>query len=305
MSLVREQNNLEILGRRLKEIRELRLMSPLKLAAEMESSLTSVRDWEEGARKLKPLTISRLAEVFQLSYPEEMYWHGLAGHLPKTRMPAKRQIIDALEGYYEDLVTLPFPAQIIDHQLTYWVVNPATIDFLGSRDQLINRMEDRLSALDVIFDSENGFFDRVSQYEDIESRQRQLTRRIVGRSLHRRHEPFYQNFPKLLQYRLSPRDFRQFLTIWNEANSVEQNEQPHLEDDIMLRYFEFQYPSRPLRKLQMRTDHLRHFGDIFEIILYYPFEPEDETLYRPVAHKGVKLWEIMNVDSLLRMYRDD
>jgi transcriptional regulator with XRE-family HTH domain len=57
MSVVIEQENLEILGRRLQEVRELRQMSALRLAAEMESSLTSIRDWENGARKLQPATI--------------------------------------------------------------------------------------------------------------------------------------------------------------------------------------------------------------------------------------------------------
>jgi len=302
MNSVREQHNLEILGERLRDIREMRGMNQLKLAAVMDSSLTSVRDWEDGARNLKPDTISRLGEVLELSYPEELYWHGLAGHLPKTRMPAKRQIIEALEAYYEDLAKLPYPAQIIDHRMTYWVVNPATIDFLGSRERLAALMADELSALDVIFDSEIGFFNRVSKQEDVIARQKQLTRRIIGRSVHRRHEVFYQNIPQLMQFRLSPSDFRQFLGIWKEANSVKEHDRPSLEDDILMRYFEFQYPHRPTRRLQMRTDHLRHVGDIFEITLFYPFTPEEEGLYAPTFRKGVKLWEVMDVGRLLKSY---
>ena len=302
MNLVMEQENLEILGQRLQEVRELRRMSALKLAAEMESSLTSIRDWESGARKLQPATIRRLAEALELSYPEELYWLGLAGHMPKTRMPSKNQIVDSLEAYYADLAKLPFPAQIIDHHFTYWCVNPATIDFLGSRDMLVSIMRNKLTALDVIFNSQIGFFERVSLPGQRLSRQKQLARRIVGRSLHRRHEHFYREYPNWLQQRMSPEDFRQFMDVWNETNSVQHNERPNLEDDIMLRYFTFQYPDGQERKLQMRTDHLRHFGDIFEITLFYPYEPEPKGSFAPVAQEGVKLWDVMDVGTLLKTY---
>jgi transcriptional regulator with XRE-family HTH domain len=302
VSVVTEQENLEILGNRLREVRELREMSALRLAAEMESSLTSVRDWENGARKLQPATIRRLAETLDLSYPEELYWLGLAGHLPGTRMPSKTQIIDALEAYYADLVKLPFPAQIIDHHFTYWCVNPATIDFLGSRDMLVSIMRDKLTALDVIFNSQIGFFQRVSQPEHILSRQKQLARRIVGRSLHRRHERFYQEFPNWLQTRMSGADFKQFVAVWNEANSVQQHQRPQLEDDILLRYFEFRYPDGQTRNLQMWSDNVRHFGDIFEITLYYPYNRETDGNFKPVAQDGVKLWDVMDVGKLLKTY---
>ncbi|MDQ7026335.1 MAG: helix-turn-helix transcriptional regulator [Anaerolineae bacterium] len=303
LNLVVEQENLEILGERLREVRTLRNMTPLRLAAEMESSLTSIRDWENGERKLQPATIRRLANALELSYPEELYWLGLAGHLPKTRMPSKHQIVDSLEAYYTDLAKLPFPAQIIDHNFTYWCVNPATIDFLGSRELLVNIMKHKLTILDVIFNSQIGFFKRVSQSQQRISRQQQLARRMVGRSIHRRHERFYQDYPAWLKQRMSAEDFDQFLTVWNEANSIEQNERPHFEDDIMLRYFEFEYPDGSTRKLQMRTDHLRHFGDIFEIIVFYPHEPEDEESFKPVAQEGVKLWEITDVGKLLKTYK--
>jgi transcriptional regulator with XRE-family HTH domain len=303
MSIVLEQENLERLGQRLQEVRELRAMSALRLAAEMESSLTSIRDWENGSRKLQPATIRRLAETLALSYPEELYWLGLAGHLPPTRMPSKQQIVMALEAYYANLVNLPFPAQIIDHHFTYWCVNPATIDFLGSRDTLVSLMRDKLTALDVIFNSQIGFFQRVSQPEYVLSRQMQLARRIVARSSHRRHEPFYQNFPTWLQARLSAADFKQFMTIWNEANSVQQQQYPQLEDDILLRFFEFHYPDGRSRKLQMWSDNVRHFGDIFEIMLFYPDERETETQFKPLAQEGVKLWDVLDVSKLLKTYR--
>ena len=67
MNLIAEQENLEKLGRRIQAMREMRQMSALKLAAELESSLTSVRDWEMGSRKLQPATIRRLAETLSIS----------------------------------------------------------------------------------------------------------------------------------------------------------------------------------------------------------------------------------------------
>ena len=303
MDLVQQQVNLEILGQRLKTIRELRQMSPLKLAAEMESSLTSIRDWENGARKLQSDTIRRLAVALDLSYPEEVYWLGLAGHLPKMTMPSKHQIIEALEVYYAELVDLPFPAQISDHHFTYWAVNPATIDFLGSREPLANLMKQKLTGLDVIFNSQIGFLQRATESQDTTQRQTQLTRRIVGRSLHRRHEPFYQDFPNLMRQRLLPEDYEQFITIWEEANSAEQEQKPQLEDVILMQDFEFQYPDSRVRRLQMRGGNRWHFGDIFEITLFYPSEPEGDNLFTPIAEEGVKLWEITDVGNLLQSYR--
>lgn len=304
MDLIQLQENLETLGQRLKALREQRGMSPLKLAAAMDSSLTSIRDWENGERKLQPITIRRLAEALQLSYPEEMYWLGLGGHIPHTRMPAKEQIISALDAYYEDLKDLPYPAQIVDHHFTYWVVNPATIDFIGSYDVLANLMTHKLTALDIIFNSQIGFFERVSKPERMINRQRQLARRIMGRSLHRRHEDFYQNYPNWLSNRLGEEDFDTFFEVWDEVNSIHdlEGQNPRLEDDIMLRYFEFEYPDGGLRRLQMRTDHLRHFGDIFEIIIFYPFTPETGTLFQPTAQQGIKLWDVMDVGKLLLEY---
>jgi len=302
MDLIQQQENLETLGQRLKTIRELRGMTPLKLAAEMESSLTSIRDWESGARKLQPATIRRLAQALQLSYPEEMYWLGLAGHLPATTMPAQNQIVEALAAYYADLVKLPYPAQIIDHHFAYWMVNPATIEFLGARDALVTLMQQKLTVFDVVFNSQIGFLQRASRAADIIARQKQLMRRIVGRSLHRRHERFFQEFPAWLQPRLPEDDYQQFALIWDEINSVQQFQQPHLEDDIMLRYFDFQYPDGRQRRLQMRTDHIRYFGDLFEIIIFYPYEAEAEGLFQPQAQAGVKLWDVTDVGKLMRGY---
>ncbi|MEO1643634.1 MAG: helix-turn-helix transcriptional regulator [Chloroflexota bacterium] len=304
MDLIREQRNLETLGHRLQATRESRDMSPLQLAAVMESSLTSIRDWENGARKLQSATVRRLAEALELSYPEEMYWLGLSGHIPSTRMPAKKQIIQALSAYYEDLERLPFPAQIIDHHFTYWIVNSATIDFVGSREGLIAMMQNKLTALDVVFNSQIGFFHRISRPEELINRQKQLARRIMGRSLHRRHENFYQDYPTWLKGRMSPEDYQIFTDIWEEANAVndEHLQRPRLEDDIMLRYFEFQYPNERVRRLQMRADHLRHFGDIFEITLFYPYAGGDSHDFPPSSSDGIKLWEVADVDHLLRTY---
>jgi transcriptional regulator with XRE-family HTH domain len=304
MNLIRLQQNLETLGQRLKTIRKQRGMTPLKLAAAMDSSLTSIRDWENGERKLQPATIRRLAEALQLSYPEEMYCLGLAGHIPHTRMPAKEQIISALSAYYEDLKELPYPAQIIDHHFTYWLVNPATIDFIGSYDALAALMQHKLTALDVIFNTQMGFFNRVARPNELTNRQHQLARRIMGRSLHRRHEDFYQNYPDWLQNRLPEDDFNTFLEVWDDVNSIHDVEEqnPRLKDDIMLRYFEFEYPNGEIRRLQMRTDHLRHFGDIFEIIIYYPFNQETDEQFKPQSSQGVKLWDVMDVGKLLLEY---
>lgn len=304
MDLVQLQENLEVLGERLKTIREERGMTPIKLAAEMDSSLTSIRDWENGERKLQPATIRRLAQALKLSYPEEMYWLGLAGHIPQTRMPDKEQIITALGAYYEDLNKLPFPAQIIDHHFTYWVANSATIDFVGSRDALAGLMSHQLTALDVIFNSQIGFFNRITLPEELKKRQRQLARRIMGRSLHRRHEDFYQNYPAWLEQRLPEDDFDNFIEVWNETNSVHdlEGQNPRLEDDIMLRYFTWQYPDGQVRRLQMRTDHLRHFGDIFEITLFYPYGEEVNRNEKPKSEQGVCLWDVMDVGKLLIDY---
>lgn len=304
MDLIQLQENLATLGERLKTIREARGMSPIKLAAEMESSLTSIRDWENGERKLQPATIRRLAQALHLSYPEEMYWLGLAGHIPHTRMPDKEQIITALGAYYEDLNKLPFPAQIIDHHFTYWLVNAATIDFAGTRDGLAALMQNQLTSLDVIFNSQIGFFPRVARPDDILNRQRQLTRRLMGRSLHRRHEDFYQNYPAWLENRLPPEDFDTFSKVWTEVNAIHdiEDQKPRLEDDIMLRYFEFRYLDGNVRRLQMRTDHLRHFGDIFEIIVYYPYGEEVDKNAKPKSPEGVCLWDVMDVGKLLLEY---
>lgn len=304
MDPIKEQQNLETLGERLRTVRELRGMSALKLAAAMDSSLTSIRDWESGARKLQSDTVRRLAESLGLSYPEEMYWLGLAGHIPHTRMPDKHQVIMGLEAYYEDICKLPYPAQIIDHHFRYWVVNSATIDFIGDRDGLMALMATGMTAIDVIFNTQIGYFRRVSQEAEIRSRQFQLARRIMGRSIHRRHESFYQEIPITMQNRLSDEDYARFIDIWTDVNDVldEKDEQPRLADDIMLRYFEFQYPDGDVRRLQMRTDHIRYFGDLFEITLFYPFGSGTGDLFEQKASDGICLWETTNIDSVLREY---
>ena len=304
MNPIQEQQNLETLGKRLKRIREIRGMSALKVAAAMDSSLTSIRDWENGSRKLQSDTVRRLAEALELSYPEEMYWLGLAGHIPHTRMPAKHQVMTALEAYYEDICNLPYPAQIIDHHFRYWVVNSATIDFIGDRDGLKALMANKLTALDVIFNTNIGYFKRISKEEEIRNRQHQLARRIMGRSIHRRHETFYQDYPTVMQSRLSEEDYARFIDIWEDVNTVldETQEQPRLADDIMLRYFEFQYPNGDTRRLQMRTDHIRYFGDLFEITVFYPYGIEKSDSFSIQAEDGIKLWDVTPIDAVLREY---
>jgi transcriptional regulator with XRE-family HTH domain len=304
MNLIAEQENLEKLGRRIQAMREMRQMSALKLAAELESSLTSVRDWEMGSRKLQPATIRRLAETLSVSYPEEIYWLGLAGHIPTTRMPVAEQIIMALNVYYNTIKDLPFPAQVVDHQFNYWVINPATVDFLGSRDQIVFLMQNQLNALDVIFNTHLGFITRVSKPETLIVRQKQLARRIMGRCLLRRHERFYQEYPRWLQDRIDPTDFQTFSELWEEVNEVKDSltQNPQLEDDILLNYFDFEYPDGRFRPLQMRADHLRHFGDIFEILLFHPYGNENLEDWRLQAREGVKLWEVADVQQVLRHY---
>ncbi|GAB5490502.1 MAG: hypothetical protein Phog2KO_07170 [Phototrophicaceae bacterium] len=304
MNPIQEQENLVTLGQRLKRVRELRGMSALKVAATMDSSLTSIRDWENGARKLQSDTVRRLAEALELSYPEEMYWLGLAGHIPHTRMPAKHQIMTALEAYYDDICRLPYPAQIIDHHFRYWVVNSATVDFIGNRDGLASLMANKLSIPDIIFNTQIGYFKRVSREDEIRSRQHQLARRMMGRSIHRRHEKFYQELPMMMKGRLSEADYSRFLDIWTDVNAVldEKDEQPRLADDIMLRYFEFEYPSGDIRRLQLRTDHIRYFGDLFEITVFYPHEAGTGDLYPIEAEEGIKLWDVTPIDNTLREY---
>src|SRR5687768_14408317 len=97
-SNVRQKINQMRLGLRIKRARHqyeedgLPLIKT-QLAAKMRIGEQAVRRWEAGETAIPIEKLQKLAQVLRIPYPEQVYWLGLRGAIPKTRLPSSDQIV--------------------------------------------------------------------------------------------------------------------------------------------------------------------------------------------------------------------
>src|SRR5689334_13406402 len=89
----------EELAHKIQEFR--RLDHHIKEAKQTKLDQATISDWENGYQTPSPNNIHLVARALELTYEEEIYWLGLAGHLAPTPVPTKAQIIPILEVYCE------------------------------------------------------------------------------------------------------------------------------------------------------------------------------------------------------------
>ena len=178
-----------------------------------------ISKWETNQYIPSARNLSILAKVLGISYVEEKYWRGLAGYLPKTRMPTLQQIREHLSLYSEgDIRYDPFPSIIVDYRFTIWALNEAARVVLDDPQfpdiRAILRMKPTL--LDMQFHSKIDINKAVDN-DNIPAIRELQVQLFKAFNLHRRHEPFYSSYPQCLKGRFA-KNYNEFEGIWNAIN---------------------------------------------------------------------------------------
>lgn len=312
MNALSSQNDLARFGTRIREIRRKRgwaqqrvldeyALKGLRLGAEK-----TLREWENGEARPRPESLRDLAIVLDVPYIEEMYWLGLAGYLPITRLPRAEDVIRALEYFVNLIHSYPYPAYILDYRFTYWSINPACHALLRSESDLATTFIQPVSVLDLIFDQRLPVYHLISNREET---QRSQIQRVISRMLFRRHEAYFEGLLPHFQQRLLESDYEDLARIWNEENSILLEKilqhEPDIAFDNMLGKISFNVGGSVTTTFQLVSDSIPYFGNLFEVIRWQPLGHTDlaRNLFSPFHDRpSLRLWELRDIASILNAY---
>lgn len=320
MDTLENDNNLETLGKRIRRAREKKGFSITELAGLLKSSESNVRRWESGASNVRADTVHRLSAVLNISYQEELYWLGLAGHLPAVRLPSKEQIINLLERYYKKIQTLTFPCYMLDRYLRVWALNDVTTRLAGNVEFAKHLISQKTSLLDAVFDRQKGLLDFIPP-DYLEGLRREFVVHLLSINAQYRHEASFNLYINEYVSRLQrddPITADVFNSIWNlESERIFTFHTPSdRELSAMVGEVSVQLPIPNVDEANVRfhviTQPIRELGGLFEVVYVYPhpgMDPNSATIVREFfatafeLNTNIKLWELVDsreIDSLLK-----
>lgn len=270
---------------------------------------------EKDRRLPKPDTIERLGQCLNLSYLQIHYLNGLAGYVPPTRLPPPAQVIATLSQLAPVLAGFPYPAYVFDYQFRLWMANAAGTCLLRERDpdHADELLAMPLNALDTVFDSRLGFFERLDNRPAI---QRGQVFRFKATNSFRQHEPFFWSMPERMRF-LLPADYESFRAAWNAIDVLTMpgpgSAAPHI--DVTEFYARMEHGDLRLRfdegliAFYMRVESVLHLGDLFIIVSFVPTVsasyPDnraraDAASQRYASPESVdfRVWDVIDVATL-------
>jgi transcriptional regulator with XRE-family HTH domain len=301
--------DLETLGERIRHIREARGNTQQQISYLLNlGDPKTVGRWENGKQQPKPEYIQELARVLNISYAEEMYWLGLAGYIPPTRMPKKQQIIPVLEMFYQDIAAHPYPAYFLDFRANFWAVNPASVGLFKDYDQTVELLKGFTNLLDLMFDSRIGFSNRIVNPNAL--RRGQLSRFIAQR-LNQRHEQYWKEYPECFKDRWPEADYKLFEALWHGMNLETVEAERFSEDAVkaMFGYLPFCAPDGTRIEFKLVSQFVLYFSNQFKLVVYYPSTDEDKhkadahfSRFNQLDQTSLKLWNLRNIDDILKQF---
>lgn len=218
--------------------------------------------------------LQRLASLANLPYEQAIYWLGMAGHLPWTRMPTAQQIEKTLSIYCDDIARDDFPSYIIDYRLMVWAHNRASYN-ATSYEKGIQIMQNETTLFDILFNSDlaissdSSFMQSLFTEETIYKMQMIPIIFFKLLNLHRRHEPFYELYPTFIENRLTnSNDIKHFRQMWNDI-AVSTDTSYESLNNLVRDYMNFGAWLTPF-KHQIEQDNFFEFNNRFEIIAHMP-----------------------------------
>jgi transcriptional regulator with XRE-family HTH domain len=305
------ENNLKTLGEHIREVRKQKGLTHLDLSFELPFRITpaTLSRWENGHQVPKSENIHDLAKTLEVSYFEEIYWLGLAGYIAPTRMPPKEQIISALELFYRDVAEHPYPTYIMDYRSNYWAVGPATTGLMEDYGKTSSVLRDFTNVVSRVFDSRIGTKQRVVNLEQVRIEQ---VRRFIARNIHRRHEPFWQDYPECLRGQLNDSDYAIFEQVWMQIDIAGRDVSKVAESvaQAMYGYITVRLSTGEEIKFKLIPEPIHYFfGNLFEIIWYYPASDQDRLKadrhfgeYKNLNPDRLKLWNLRDLDEILELF---
>jgi transcriptional regulator with XRE-family HTH domain len=273
-----------------------------------------VIELEKNRRLPRPSTIDRLGVALHLTPSDIAYLRGLAGYGNITRLPPKEQIIAVLDAVAEQVRDYQFPLYITDFRGLYWMINENEITLHGTDYRsLEDSMQNYLTVFDAIFDSRRDVRGRLVNCDQIE---REHIFRFKARNAFRRHEAFYCQYPNLMAERLLPEDYEHFKQVWEQVVlELGQNKllypfgnMQHSSIDLTI-----SIPDGQMFKFQRVEQQILHVDGLFDLIYYRPVGTgaEQDAVYRyfeanrPQALAHLRLWEMVDIDTLIAVYNSD
>lgn len=298
--------DLEMLGERIRHVREARGYTQQQISYLLNlGDPKTVGRWENGKQQPKPEYIQELARMLNISYAEEIYWLGLAGYIPPTRMPKKQQIIPVLEMFYQDIASHPYPAYFLDFRANFWALNPAAVALFGGYSEAITSLQNFTNLLDLMFDSRLGFGGRVANLKVI---QRGQLSRFISQRLNQRHEHYWKQYPESFKERWLAKDYQYFEALW-KGMSLETVEADRFSEDAvkaMFGYLPLCAPDETRIEFKLVSQFVFYFSNQFNLVIFYPSTDEDKqkadayfSQFWDVDQTRLKLWNLRNIDEIL------
>jgi transcriptional regulator with XRE-family HTH domain len=258
-------------------------------------SSTTIGRWERGENDPEAENVERLVEIFNLSYPDAMFWYGLAGKLPRLRMPSRRQIIESLETMTNALQEHIYPAYVLDNRhFRFWLINPGTVKLVGGIERAYELA--KCSVFQLAFSRHFGIMDTLG--DDLPKIQREQIRRFKALNIYRRHENFYMEYPERLKLKdgLTESEYEVFEKLWNEVEPDEML----LSDYAKLGDMTFNL-HEPV-KFRLIAETILHLGNLFSVSWYNIVDKEHEaaaaTIFRRANEEEcIKVWELPEVNT--------
>jgi transcriptional regulator with XRE-family HTH domain len=290
-------------GTELQRLRDKTNKTQEELAKAVFVDKNTVSRWERGIHCPDVGIIEEISKFLGLSYPEEYFLLGLAGHITRTRMPRIEQIKEMLAPYIYDIERDPFPSVIIDYRFTQWVKNPKAAVVNGSDE--INMYREDPVLLTHIFRRE--WAERYTT-NPIHNQILQVNFFYTMNNL-RRHEPFWSKYPECVQNYLKKEDYSVFEMVWNQVIRERQKGGKISIEGILqsINAYPAGHESESVN-LKQRIEILPDLPQ-FATIRFYPSEDTEYSLYKEQLGKSsagtLTLWMVQSniqIENLLERY---
>lgn len=288
-------------GAELMKARKARKWNRDKLAMEfygMPGNITTISRWEQGINLPASDSIERLVEIFDLSYPDTMFWYGLAGKLPRLKMPSKRQIVQSLDTMIPALKEYPYPAYVLDSRYNrICLLNHAAVILIGGIAR-VRELADR-SVFQLLFSEQLGVT-RFLEKDLAEIREEQI-RRFKIANMYWQHEDYYMEYPERLKSKdgLLEAEYNEFRKLWEKVHSNEISSIDPIIGDIIFGF------KRPIR-FRIVNELIVSLGNLFSVSWYNIADRKYDDAAKKVfgqvsSGECVKLWEILGAkwDTIL------
>jgi hypothetical protein len=250
--------------------------------------------------KPKPDTLKRFFEAMNLSYYEQVYLYGLAGMIPQSETPSATDVETAFGLLEGEIAKHPYPAYVLDNQyFRFWAVNSAAARLVGGEERLDELKN--CSVFDLAFSEKWGFTKAIAPETLTDLRASQVVR-FKLLNLLRRHEPFYMDYPELLQETLTDEEYKKehkgFESFWEGLNPAEST---FLNVTLTLNLGDHKM------RLNVQSEPMYQLGlkDFFSLVRYYPVDSESQAVAREFFEgcekKCIFLWKMQGATTAERM----